>query len=80
MMLQNAMMNVVKHLDSTISYELVLKPKKSTDLIAHVDENLAGETRTERRSQSGTATYYGWSRIYYRSSLQDGVTLSSTEA
>lgn len=77
---QQAVIKTVKYLNTTKDHGIILKPSSSTQLRAHADANWAGEPGAGRRSRSGVVIYYGSAVIYYRSSLQKCVTLSSTEA
>lgn len=77
---QLAAVKVVRYLKFTIDHMLVLKPDQSNQLSAHVDANWAGEPGAGRRSRSGVLIRYGKAAVYFRTSLQKCVTLSSTEA
>ena len=59
---------------------ICLEPGSSDQLKAGVDARWAGEKGSKRRSRTGISIFYGNALVYYRSSLQSVVTLSSTEA
>lgn len=77
---QQAIVKLVKYLKGTRNHGLKLTAGEGDQLSAYVDSNWAGEPGAGRRSRTGFVLLYGASLIHYTSSLQKGITLSSTEA
>lgn len=74
------MIKLLKNLKTTSSYCLKLKTGTSYKLCAYIDANWAGERGSGRKSRTCIAIYFGESLVYYTTTLQKCVSLSSTEA
>lgn len=77
---QKALVKVVKYLKTYRKLGLRLSAGKMDQLRAYFDVIWDGEKGSGRRSRTGIVLFYGEAPAYLTTSLQQGVTLSSTEA
>ena len=77
---EQGIMRTIRYLKTTKDDKLDLNAGKSDQLEVYVDASWGAERGSGRRSRSGIAIFYGTALIYYKSTLQKCVALSSSEA
>lgn len=77
---QVGVLKLLKCLKKTMEFGLMLKPGTSKEMCAYVDANRARERGSGRRSRTGIAVFFSDVVVYYTTTLQKCITLSSTEA
>ena len=71
--------HILHYLKEIIDYSILFDSKKDYSLIAYSDADWAGDT-TDRKSTTGSLIKIAGGPIYWRSTKQSGVSLSTTEA
>jgi hypothetical protein len=71
--------HVLRYLKGTIDHGILFDGKQSYSLVAYSDADWAGDT-TDRKSTTGSLIKIAGGPIYWRSTKQGGVSLSTTEA
>lgn len=77
---QQAAINVVKYMKKTYRYGLLLASGDGDQRNAHLDANWVGKPRPGRRPCTGVFMFYGSAAIHFATALQNGITMSSTDA
>jgi hypothetical protein len=74
-----AMKRILRYLQGTLDYGLLLRRSSSSDLVAYTDADWAGCPDT-RRSTSGYAMFLGDNLVFWSAKRQTVVSRSSAEA